>query len=139
MLLPKVYNMFIPKMPIHSIFHQLFLGGILKIFFILLMVNNNEYNIPNEKNNELREFLYDNIIMPKCKENILTEENINNETNSISISSSFCIKEAINLFILLLFKYNNNQDISNSFINKLTQLHKLCYWKGEDSSDCVVF
>ena len=139
MLLPKVYNMFIPKMPLHSIFHQLFLGGILKIFFTLLMINYNEYNLPNEKNNELREFLYDNIIMSKCKENILTEENINNETNSISISSSFCIKEAINLFILLLFKYNNNEDISNSYINKLTELHKLCYWKGEDSSDSNIW
>ena len=53
MLLPKVYNMFIPKMPLHSIFHQLFLGGILKIFFTLLMINYNEYNLPNEKNTEL--------------------------------------------------------------------------------------
>ena len=137
-LLPRIYNIFIPKLPLHSIFHQLFLGGIIKIFFNLLMVNNNTF-LTYEKNNELREYLYDKIIMSKCKENILTEENINNESNSLAITSSFCIKEATNLFILLLFKYNTNEDIFNSYITRLTELHKLCYWKGNNLSDWKLY
>ena len=77
--------------------------------------------------------------MSKCKENILTPENINNESNSIAITSKFCLKEATNLFIILLFKNNNCENIYNNYIQQLTSFHKKCYWKGNNLSDWKLY
>ena len=130
-ILPKIYNISIPSLPLHSIFNQIILGGICKIFYTLLIIND---NITISKYKQLINYLYDNIIMSKCKENILTIENINNQNNSVNIYSNFCLIEATNLFILLLFKKYNIEDINNYYIKKLTSYHNLCYWKGNELS-----
>ena len=131
-LLPKIYNIYIPYFPLHSIFNQIMLGGICKIFYTLLIIND-DINIAKYK--ELINYLYDNVIMSKCNENILTPENINSQNNnSVAINSTFCLIEATNLFILLLFKNYNPNDINNNYIQKLTSYHNLCYWKGNELS-----
>ena len=139
-LLPKIYNMYIPNIPVNSIIHQLMLGGACKLLFTILMMNNKiSYILPDVKSKSLIEYLFNNIIMPKCNENILTEENLNNQDNTITITSSFCIKEATNLFILLLFKNDNTEEIYNYYIQKITSFHKLCFWKGDNLSDWKLY
>ena len=142
-ILPKIYNIYIPNIPIQSIFHQLFLGGMCKLLNILLFIdnnnNNNIYNMIIENNKKIIEYLYDEIIMSKCKENILTPENINYENNSLTITSKFCLKEATNLFIILLFRSNNYENICNNYVKQLTSFHKLCYWKGNSLSDWKLY
>ena len=139
-LLPKIYNINIQNIPKSSIFNQLMLGGVYKLFCILLLITNNSFNLLEQKNKEIIDYLYESIIMSKCKKNILTPDNINNEDNSIEITSSFCIKEASNLFILLLFNTNiYNYETYNQYINKLTNLHNLCYWKGGNLSDWKLY
>ena len=74
--------------------------------------------------------------MNKCNKNIFTAKNIDNY-KSISITSSYAFKEAVNLFIFLFMEniQNENEEEMNYFFNKLTELHKQCYWKGDNSSD----
>ena len=141
-LFPKLYNIYTPNTPNDNIIHQLILGGACKIFFSLLLLPNNSYDLLYDKNKQFLEYLFDNIIMSKCNENILNIMNINYENNQLAITSSFCIKEASNLFILLLFKNNklkNNEDVYNNYIKKLTLLHNLCYWKGNNVSDWKLY
>ena len=139
-LLPKIYNIHITNIPVESIFHQLILGGVCKLLFTLLLITNNKaLSLTDEKIKEFIEYLYNSIIMSKCNENILTLENINKENNSLTITSGFCIKEASNLFILLLFKNNNNDELYNNYIKKLTSIHNLCYWKGDKLSDWTLY
>ena len=135
-LLPKLYKVDIPNIPSFCIFNQLILGGVYKIFHTLLLISDTSFNALKEKNKKIIDYLFESIIMSKCNEKILTPQNIKNEENSLTISSEFCIKEASNLFILLLF--NNdlyNIDTYNSYIQKLTSFHKLCFWKGSNLSD----
>ena len=135
-LLPKIYKVNVINIPSFCIFNQLILGGVYKLFHTLLLISDTSFNTLKEKSKKIIDYLFESIIMSKCNEKILTPQNINNEDNSIEISSEFCIKEASNLFILLLF--NNdlyNIDTYNSYIQKLTSFHKLCFWKGNNLSD----
>ena len=139
-ILPRIYNIYIPNLSQNSIFHQLILGGMLKLFLtILLMPNNNFYDISYEKNKNFIDFLFNSIIMPRCNDNSLTLENLNKENKVIPITSSFCIKNASNLFFFFLFKNDINEDIYNNYINKLTSFHKLCFWKGNNLSDWKLY
>ena len=138
-LLPRIYNYNIPYIPLQSIFHQLILGAVCKLFYKILLIDNNCFNLSYEKNKQLIDYIFDTIIMSKCNEKILTPENINNENNSVVITSSFCIKEASNLFILLLFKENHKNEPYNYYIQKLTSFHNLCFWKGNNLSDWKLY
>ena len=136
-LLPKIYKVNIPNIPSLCIFNQLILGGVYKLFHTVLLISDTSFK---EKNKQIIDYLFESIIMSKCNEKIITPQNINNEDNSITISSEFCIKEASNLFILLLFNYNlYNIDTYNSYIQKLTSFHKLCFWKGSNLSDWKLY
>ena len=137
-ILPKIHNIYIPKISKDSIFHQLILGGIIKIFFTILLIPNlNCYDLNYEKNKELIDYLFNNIIMSGCNE-VSSDEDSPKEP--IIVTSSFCIKNASNLFILLLFNDGNvSKDIYNNYIQKLTSLHKLCYWKGNNLSDWKLY
>ena len=141
-ILPKIHNIYIPNISKDSIFHQLILGGIFQVFFTLLLIpNNNFYDLNYEKNKEFIDYLFNKIIMSECKEDSSNKDNINKEEEvSIVITSSYCIKTASNLFILLLLKNNNaNKEIYNNYIQKLTSFHKLCYWKGNNLSDWKLY
>ena len=138
-ILPKIYNIYIPNLSQNSIFHQLILGGMLKLFLTILLMTNNSYDISYEKNKAFIDYLFNSIIMPKCNENSLTIENLNKENNFIPITSSFCIKSASNLFFLFLFKNDINDDIYNNYIKKLSSFHNLCFWKGNNLSDWKLY
>ena len=139
-LSPKIfnYNNFFEKyFPNYSIFPQFILGGIFKLYCTLLLID--DINNININDNKFLEFLFNNIIMPNTQENILTTQNIfseKNNNNINNISSGFCIKEASNLFILILFKYKNNYE---EYLNKLNKFHKLDHWKGYLLSDWKLY
>ena len=68
-ILPKIHNIYIPNISKDSIFHQLILGGIFQVFFTLLLIpNNNFYDLNYEKNKEFIDYLFNKIIMSECKE-----------------------------------------------------------------------
>ena len=76
--------------------------------------------------------------MSKCSEDLLNSENINYENNQLAVTSSFCIKEASNLFIALTFNKLNNENNYNEYVqylNKLNNFHNLAFWKGNILSD----
>ena len=85
---------------------------------------------------KLKNYLFDEIIMNKCNKNIFTEKNIDNY-KSISISTSYAFKESTNLFIFLVMQniQNENESEINYYFDKLTELHKECYWKGSNILD----
>ena len=138
-LIPKIFNytQFISQyFPSYSIFPQLIIGGACKLFSTILILA----DVNNIDAKKYSEFIFNNYIMPNMKENIISPENIfnigKNNNNRINIYSNYCIKQASNLFITLLFK--NNKNINNDYIiylNKLNKLHNLCLWKGNLLSD----
>ena len=142
-LMPKIFNYtkFITQnFPPLSIYPQLIIGGACKLYTKIITLINIE---TNEKNNA--EFIFNNFIMPNIKENILNPQNVfnldkNKNNNSIYITSSFCIKEASNLFIALLFK--NSKENNNAYIeylNLLNKYHNFDYWKGNLLSDWKLY
>ena len=141
--MPKIFNYtkFITQnFPPLSIYPQLIIGGACKLYTKIITLINIE---TNEKNNA--EFIFNNFIMPNIKENILNPQNVfnldkNKNNNSIYITSSFCIKEASNLFIALLFK--NSKENNNAYIeylNLLNKYHNFDYWKGNLLSDWKLY
>ena len=138
-LLPQIYNPIINGIPFELSYHQIVFGGNCKIFLYLLSKTNNCMELMGIDINEekkLKNYLFDEIIMNKCNQNIFTEKNIDNY-KSISISSPYAFKEAINLFIFLIMQNidNENEQEINYFFEKLTELHKKGYWKGDGSLD----
>ena len=140
---PKIFNytQFISNnFPLYSIFPQLIIGGACKLYSTILSLININYNTKSDY-----EFIFNNYIMPNVKENILTPQNIFDSNkpmnnNAINIYSSFCIKEASNLFISLLFKKTkeNNNDYLN-YLNILNKYHNLGFWKGSNLSDWKLY
>ena len=137
--LNNIYNPIIEGIPMEISYHQILFGGYCKILLNLLIKMNNckelLIKIENDEN-KLKHYLFDEIIMNKCNNNIFTEKNIDNY-KSISITSSYAFKEAVNLFIFLVMQNieNEKEEEMNYFFNKLTDLHKQCYWKGDNLSD----
>ena len=134
-----IYNPIIKGIPMEISYNQIIFGGYCKILLNLLMKTNNYKDLLSMKENDekkLKHYLFDEIIMNKCNNNIFTEKNIDNY-KSISITSSYAFKEAVNLFIFLVMEniQNENEEEMNYFFNKLTDLHKQCYWKGDNLSD----
>ena len=141
-LSPKIFNYtqyFSQIFPLYSIFPQLIIGGACKLYSTILLLTN--INLDSKKYSE---FLFNNYLMPNINENILSPQNIFDinkiqGNKSINIYSSFCIKEASNLFITLLFKKSNNTKENNDtymeYLNILNKYHNLAYWKGNQLSD----
>ena len=133
-ILPNIYNPIIKDIPNDSSYHEIILGGNLKLLLNLLSKAKNYKDIldlKNEEEEKLKNYLFSEIILNKCNKRIFTKENINN-FNSISISSSYTFKHAINIFIFLIMQNIQNEKTEkiNYFFETLTELHKECYWKG---------
>ena len=129
-LLQQIYNPIIEGISLELSYHQIIFGGNTKILLYLLKKANNGNEILGLDINEekkIKNYLFEDIII---NQNILTEKNIDNY-KSISISSPYAFKEAINLFIFLIMQNIENEsdkDI-NCLLDKLSELHKTCYWK----------
>ena len=137
--LKHIYNPIIEEIPIELSYHQYIFGGYCKILLHLLTKSNRNKELAYLEDNEekkLKHYLFEEIIMNKCNKNIFTEENIENY-KSISISTPYAFKEATNLFIFLVMKKieNDNDSEINYYFDKLTELHKQCYWKGNGYLD----
>ena len=139
-LLKNIYNPIIDGIPIELSYHQFIFGGFCQVLLhLLIKVNNNNelityMNFDEEK--KLKKYLFEEIIMNKCNKNIFTEENIDNY-KSINITSPHVFKEATNLFIFLIMSNieNERDDEINYYFEKLTELHKECFWKGKEILD----
>ena len=133
-LLPNIYNPLINDIPNDLSYHEIILGGNLKLFLNMLSKAKNYKDIMNLKNEEeekLKQYLFLEIILNKCNKRIFTKDNINNY-NSISISSSYTFKNAINIFIFLIMQniQNEKEEKINYYFETLTELHNENYWKG---------
>ena len=146
-LSPKIFNctQFISQhFPLYSIFPQLIIGGAFKLFSNILFLTEDINNINISINTKkFSEFIYNNFIMPNIEENIITPENIfnvnkDNNNNAINIYSNFCIKEASNLFIALIFKNPDNNDYMN-YLKTLNNYHNLGFWKGDYLSNWKLY
>ena len=138
-LLKQIYNPIIEGISLELSFHQIVFGGNCKILLYLLNKVNNkldELGIDINEEKKLKKYLFEEIILSKCNQNIFTKENIDNY-RSISISSSYSFKEAINLYIFLIMHNieNESEKEINYILDKLTELHKKSYWKGDGSLD----
>ena len=138
-LLPNIFNPLIEGISLDSSFHEIILGSHCKLLVYLLTKSNNYkelLNLEEIKEQKLKQFLFEEIILNKCNKNIYNEKNLDNY-KSISISSSYCFKQAVNLFIFLLIQNmkNNNEKEINSYLDKLTELHKKLEWKNDNISD----
>ena len=137
--LQTIYNPIIDEIPLDLSYHEIILGGHCSILINLLSKMDNykellDFKVNDEK--KLKQYLFDEIIMNKCNNNIFTEKNIDNY-KSLSITTSYAFKQAINLFIFLLMQniQNENSLEIKYFFDKLKELHKLCYWKGDNMLD----
>ena len=138
-ILQKIYNPIIDGIPLNLSYHEIVLGGHFHILNILLSKSNDYKDILDLKENEekkLKDYLFHEIIMNKCNNNIFTESNINNY-RVISINSFYTFKGAVNLlmFIIMANIRNEKEEEINYFFDKLTDLHKQCYWKGDSMSN----
>ena len=138
-LLPNIFNPLIEGISLESSFHEIILGSHCKLLVYLLSKSNNYHellNLEENKEKKLKQYLFEEIILNKCNKNIYNEKNLDNY-KSISISSSYCFKQAVNLFIFLLIQNmkNNNEKEINSYLDKLTELHKQPEWKNDNISD----
>ena len=140
-IIPRIFKPIIEGINFDSSFHEIILGGLCKILVTLLSISSNYKELLNLKENEennLRQYLFNEIIMNKCNKNIYNENNLDNY-KSISITRAFSFKAAVNLFVFLLLQYieNNekNEEVINFYLDKITDLHNQKFWKNEDASD----
>ena len=138
-ILKKINDPIIDGIPLECSYHEIIFGGHCKILFNLISKSENYkelLDLNEEEEIKLKHYLFNDIIMNKCNENIFTENNINNY-REISINSSYAFKEAVNLFVYLYMENieNENEKAINYYFDKLTNLHKLGNWKGNNISD----
>ena len=140
-ILPQILNPIIEDIPLESSFHEIILGGYCDLLLCLLS-NSTNYkellNLEDTKEKELKQYLFEEIIMNKCSKNIFNEKNLDNY-KSITIDTSYCFKKAVNLFTFLLTQNmnNNNSDEEeiNYYLDKLTNLHRQIKWENDSISD----
>ena len=138
-ILPNIYNPIIKDIPTDLSYHEIILGGNLKLLLNLLSKAKNYKDILNLKNEEeekLKQYLFTEIILNKCNKRIFTKENINNY-HSLSISSPYTFKHAINIFIFLIIQniQTEKEEKINYYLETINEFHKECYWKGNSFLD----
>ena len=137
-ILPSIYNPIIRDVPVDASYHEIILGGNLKL--LLNLLSRGDYKdilkLKNEDEEKLKQYLFNEIILNKCNKKIFTKENINNY-HSILISSSYTFKHAINIFIFLVIQniQNEKEEKINYYFETITEFHKECYWKGSSILD----
>ena len=138
-ILTNIYNPIIKDIPSDLSYHEIILGGNLKLLLNLLSKAKNYkdvLNLKSEEEEKLKQYLFTEIILNKCNKKIFTKENIDNY-NSISISSSYTFKHAINIFIFLIIQniQNEKEEKINYYFETINEFHKECYWKGNSILD----
>ena len=138
-ILRKISCPVIEGIPLDISFHETVLGGNCKILLHLLSKSNNYkelLNLEEIEEKKMKQYLFEEIIMNKCNKNIYNENNIDNY-QSISIDSSYCFKQAVNLFVFLLLKQikNDGDKEFNYYLDKLTEFHNQILWKNDNISD----
>ena len=103
--------------------------------------------IQNYKGNNLKEYLFNDIIMNRCNK----DKNSNkNYINKSPVRNKNSLSEAANLFICMLIKEINNDQNNEpnkynkaiSYLEKLNELHTLGYWKkytNQEISDWKIY
>ena len=137
-LLPSIFNPIIDGVSLDLSFHEILLGGNCKLLLSLLSNSDNYKDLFNSVDSEkqLRQYLFNEIIMNNCNKNILNERNLDNN-KTITISSTYAFTQAVNLFVFLFIQNITNsgaEEEINNYLNKLTEFHNLLFWKNEDTS-----
>ena len=139
-ILPRIFKPIIEDIPIDLPYHEIILGGLCKLL-VYILINSKNYkemlNLEKKEEKLLKEYLFKEIILNKCNNNIYNENNLDNY-KSISISTSYTFKQSVNLFVFLLIQNmeSNDKNLEITFyLEKLTELHRQHFWKNEESSD----
>ena len=134
-IIPSIYNPIMKDIPNDTPYHEIILGGNLKLLLNLL-TNSDQDMLKNEDEEKLQQFLFSEIILNKCNKKIFTKDNINAQ-HSISISSPYTFKHAINIFIFLLMQNikSKSEEKINYYFEIINELHKEGYWKGTSILD----
>ena len=142
-ILPKIFSPLIKDLDKDSNFHEIVFGGCCQILNKFIFLNNKYKNDENKKllsilkEKNLGEFLFSEVILYNCKENILSLENLDKNNCNINYTSSYTFRESVDLFISLLMEKlkENNFQIVDYYLNKLNEFHKNCYWKSNNMLD----
>ena len=142
-ILPKIFSPLIKGVDKNSNFHELVLGGFCRILNKFLFLNNKYQKEENKKllltlkEKNLEEYLFSEVILNNCKENILSLETLDKDDGKINYNTSYSFKASVDLFISLLVEKlrENNIQIFDNYLFKLDKLHKLCYWKSNNMLD----
>ena len=137
-ILPKIFDPIIEDVPLDLPYHEMILGGLCHIL-VSILSNLDNYkevlNIEKKDEKKLKDFLFKEIILNKCNKNIYNENNLDTY-KSISFTTKYCFKQAVNLFVFLLIQnMDNNDKIKeiNYCLDTLTELHRESFWINEDN------
>ena len=137
-VMPFIYDPFIKEIKRDSDFHDCLFGGYCLILanYIIKINNENFDKIINYKGKELKKYLFDEIIMYNCSKESISINQFKTSENSIKIKNS--LKEASHLFISIMIKEYNSDDLKeqknsfNKYMDKLDIFNKIIYKKRDD-------
>ena len=141
-IIPFIYDPILKEIKKDSSYNDCLFGGNCLILANYIMnIDYEKYNqIINYKGKDLREYLFNEIIMYNCdKELICLNNQLSKIDNKIKITNS--LKEAQQLFIIIVIKELNNTQSQNNdnlnknalyYINKLNNYNQIQYRKNED-------
>ena len=86
-IFPNIYNPFIKGIPNNISYHEIIIGGNLKLLLNLLLKAKNYkeiFNLKNEEEEKLKQYLFSQIILNNYNKRIFNKENYSNNTISIT-------------------------------------------------------
>ena len=147
-VIPYIYEPLLKDIQKESNAHDIYFGGHCEIMYNYIQVMSYNKNLDedkyklifNYKGKNLKEYLFNEIIMCKCDKDLL--QSINNYMNGKSIKIINSFTEVSHLFISIIIKEINDNKINNEkdrdlmyYLNKIDYYNKLGYWKGNQISD----
>ena len=141
-ILPLIYEPILKGVKKESNYNESFFGGnCLILANYILNIDYEKYkSIINYKGKDLKEYLFNDIIMYNCDKELVSSNQMSSiNDNKIKITNS--LKEAHQLFIIMIIKELNNpqENINNNknasyYINKLNNYNKFEYRNKENES-----
>ena len=134
-VIPAIYKPLLKDIKKENNIHDCFFGGqcLLLTYYILLVDNKIYDQIINWNGKNLKEYLFNDIIMYNCDEKSISLNDISINEDSIKVVNS--LNEACNLFISIIIKEMDlNQNKQNNYnikyyLDKLNTFNKLDYKK----------
>ena len=138
-ILPKIFNPIIEDIPLDLSYHEMVLGGLCQVL-VCLLSNSQNYreilDLEKKEEKKLKEYLFKEILLNKCNKNTYNENNLENY-KFIPLNTSYCFKQAVNLFVFLLVQKTESNEKTNEinyYLEHLTELHRENFWLNYDGS-----